>query len=123
MSDQQTQTLPSPTSPFRYLLIAMVVFLSTRAVALVGASFALSRAGNSLGLIEALVRSWDGAWYQDIAADGYDSRATLSPGLRVSCPDASVAGCLPGAPDRHSNLAFFPLFPAVIRGLAAIGEQ
>ena len=121
MSDQQTQASPSWLSPPRYLFVAMVVFVSTRAVALVGASFALARAGTSSGLVEALVLSWDGEWYQDIAADGYDSKATLSPSLRVACPDASVAGCLPGAPDRHSNLAFFPLFPAVIRGLATIG--
>ena len=40
---------------------------------------------------------WDGEWFASIIRDGYSWR-----------------------PDRESNVAFFPLFPAIVRGLASL---
>jgi hypothetical protein len=71
--------------------------------------------------MDLLGRRWDPRWYTDIAEFGYDDPEGLGPTLRVACPDATPAGCLPGAPDRHSNLAFFPLLPAILRVLATAG--
>jgi hypothetical protein len=105
----------------RYLIAAVAVFLATRFIAVLGAYIALSQDGESRSLFDSLVRAGDGGWYQEIASDGYDTAADLSPELRVACPDATETGCLPDASDRVSNLAFFPLFPALIRAVSMVG--
>lgn len=105
-------------STLRYLVIVLVVFLLTRVVAIVAAALT-HPPGTSL--LHSLTQLWDPFWYQDIAANGYDGASELSPGLRVACTDVPHAGCLPGSHDRHSNLAFFPLFPVMIRTLTYLG--
>lgn len=102
----------------RFLLLAVGAFLLTRIVAIVGTYFVDDP---DRTLMDLLGRRWDPRWYTDIAEFGYDDPESLGPTLRVACPDATPAGCLPGAPDRHSNLAFFPLFPAILRVLATAG--
>ncbi|MEU6057453.1 hypothetical protein [Streptomyces sp. NPDC047097] len=52
------------------------------------------------GVWPALATSWDSRWYLDIAAHGYTDRLGVA-------MDAN-------------NLAFFPLYPALIRGLGAV---
>ncbi|MGJ5754446.1 hypothetical protein FB563_2616 [Streptomyces puniciscabiei] len=49
-----------------------------------------------------LGRSWDSIWYLGIAAHGY--------GHNLPSPD----------PDPHSDLAFFPLYPALLRAVTAL---
>ncbi|MEU2775605.1 hypothetical protein ABZ646_22365 [Streptomyces sp. NPDC007162] len=49
-----------------------------------------------------LGRSWDSAWYLGIAAHGYGRTLHFGPGVV------------------HSDLAFFPLYPALIRTLTAL---
>ncbi|MGW7539659.1 hypothetical protein ACWGKQ_00840 [Streptomyces sp. NPDC054770] len=49
-----------------------------------------------------LGRSWDAAWYLGIAAHGYGRTLYFGPGII------------------HSDLAFFPLYPALIRTLTAV---
>ncbi|MFC8275231.1 hypothetical protein ACFUJR_22340 [Streptomyces sp. NPDC057271] len=52
------------------------------------------------GIWPALATSWDSRWYLGIADHGYD------PG--------------PGDPPGHRTMAFFPLYPALIRAVAAV---
>ncbi|MEU8759888.1 hypothetical protein [Streptomyces sp. NPDC048659] len=52
------------------------------------------------GVWPTLATSWDSGWYLDIAAHGYD-RAL-------------------GPPGDHDNLAFFPLYPLLVRALSAV---
>lgn len=47
--------------------------------------------------------SWDSVWYLGIAARGYGRTLDVRPGVV------------------HSDLAFFPLYPALTRGLTALG--
>ncbi|WP_434094734.1 hypothetical protein [Streptomyces hyaluromycini] len=49
-----------------------------------------------------LGRSWDAAWYLGIAAHGYGRTLYFGPGVV------------------HSDLAFFPLYPALVRTLTAV---
>jgi hypothetical protein len=56
------------------------------------------------GFLAFLALSWDGAWYQEIAVNGYPSPIPLEP----------VNGVVP-----QSAWAFFPLFPVLVRGVMA----
>ncbi|WP_406146238.1 hypothetical protein [Streptomyces sp. NBC_01012] len=113
MPDQQTRphpatpdtpTTPSTTPRIRALLTAAVpalgAYAAVRAVGLlvfwVSASVAGKDAPHLLG------GRWDSVWYQRIAENGY--------GWSVTLPDGGV----------HSDLAFFPLLPALERGLATV---
>lgn len=104
-------------SALRYPLVALVAFVATRLIALVSTNLAVPAGGSLLRLLS---ETWDPRWYQDIALYGYDNAADLSEELRVDCQSATRAGCR-RTPDRSSNLAFFPLFPAGIRLMTRIG--
>ncbi|MFI8961216.1 mannosyltransferase family protein [Streptomyces sp. NPDC053493] len=56
--------------------------------------------GRGRGLWPLLATSWDSGWYLQIADRGYDHEL--------------------GGPGHHDNLAFFPLFPALIKAFAAV---
>jgi hypothetical protein len=101
-----------------FLAKAILAFLLTRLVALAGAWVAL---GPLPGRLHLLAYSWDGHWYQDIAAYGYDTGADLGSDLRVLCERQGEAGCVEGAADRYPNLAFFPLFVWLIRLTSMVG--
>jgi hypothetical protein len=58
----------------------------------------------NLGLVEALT-SWDAGWYLQIAERGYDRRL-------VELADGRID---------YTNLAFFPLYPGLIKGLTLAG--
>ncbi|MCP2326099.1 hypothetical protein HDA40_004606 [Hamadaea flava] len=51
-----------------------------------------------------LLSAYDGGWYLGIATNGYDTSVTYAGGQLV-----------------RTNVAFFPLFPELIRAIAAIG--
>lgn len=104
-------------SALRYPSQALLAFAATRVVALASTQLAVPAGGS---LWQSLAAMWDPRWYQDIAVHGYDDAGDLSEQLRVDCPDTTRAGCR-RTPDRYSNLAFFPLFPAAIRLMARIG--
>ena len=58
----------------------------------------------NLGLVEALT-GWDAGWYLQIAERGYDRRLLELADGRID----------------YTNLAFFPLYPGLIKGLTLAG--
>ncbi|MBV7244587.1 glycosyltransferase family 39 protein [Streptomyces sp. MW-W600-10] len=113
MSDHQLRTrtpagpAPGPRTPgsravaaFRAAAPALAVYAGARALGLLAFWAAASAAGKDpLGPLSG---RWDSVWYQRIAEHGYRYTVTL--------PDGSV----------HSDLAFFPLLPALERAVSAV---
>lgn len=109
MPDQQTCLRPAAPGPrstrhrARSLLTAAApalgAYAAVRAVGLLVLWASASAAGKDA--LHLLGGRWDSVWYQRIAEDGY--------GRTVTLPDGTV----------HPDLAFFPLLPALERGLAA----
>lgn len=113
MSDHQLRTrtaagpAPGPRTPgprvaaaFRAAAPALAVYSAVRALGLLAFWAAASAAGKDpLGPLSG---RWDSVWYQRIAENGYRYTVTL--------PDGSV----------HSDLAFFPLLPALERAISAV---
>ncbi|MER6121051.1 hypothetical protein [Streptomyces sp. NPDC001743] len=79
---------------------ALGVYAAVRIVGLVVFWAAASAAGKDA--LHLLSERWDSVWYQRVAENGY--------GYTVTLPDGGV----------HSDLAFFPLLPALERGLAEV---
>ncbi|MFJ8755148.1 hypothetical protein ACIREO_38465 [Streptomyces sp. NPDC102441] len=110
MPDQQTRARPAPSEPrstvpgARALLTAAApalgAYAAVRAVGLLVFWASASAAGKDA--LHLLGGRWDSVWYQRIAEDGY--------GYTVTLPAGGV----------HPDLAFFPLLPALERGLAAV---
>ncbi|MFJ3534383.1 hypothetical protein ACIPQA_02830 [Streptomyces sp. NPDC090109] len=86
--------------PSRPLLLALGGYAATRVIGLVVLAVAAAATGED-GL-HRLKGRWDSVWYVRIAEHGYGYEAVL--------PDGDV----------HSDLAFFPLLPALERGLSAV---
>ncbi len=85
---------------FRAAAPALAVYAAARALGLLAFWAAASAAGKDpLGPLSG---RWDSVWYQRIAEHGYRYTVTL--------PDGSV----------HSDLAFFPLLPALERAVSAV---
>ncbi|MFC5169435.1 hypothetical protein [Streptomyces mutomycini] len=109
MPDQQTRTRPvAPDSrSTRHRAMALLTaaapglgaYAAVRAVGLLALWVSASAAGKDA--LQLLGGRWDSVWYQRIAENGY--------GYTVTLPDGGV----------HPDLAFFPLLPALERGLAA----
>lgn len=113
MSDHQLRTRPpagparGPRTPgsraaaaLRAAAPALAVYAGARALGLLAFWAAASAAGKDpLGPLSG---RWDSVWYQRIAENGYRYTVTL--------PDGSV----------HSDLAFFPLLPALERAVSAV---
>ncbi|MFI5478749.1 hypothetical protein ACIBAB_06450 [Streptomyces rubiginosohelvolus] len=112
MSDHQLRTrTPAGAAPrtpggsrvaaaFRAAAPALAVYAAARALGLLVFWAAASAAGKDpLGPLSG---RWDSVWYQRIAEHGYRYTVTL--------PDGSV----------HSDLAFFPLLPALERAVSAV---
>ncbi|MDX3734785.1 MULTISPECIES: hypothetical protein [Streptomyces] len=112
MSDHRPLTRapadPAPRTPggsrvaaaFRAAAPALAVYAAVRALGLLAFWAAASAAGKDpLGPLSG---RWDSVWYQRIAENGYRYTVTL--------PDGSV----------HSDLAFFPLLPALERAVSAV---
>ncbi|MFD4237932.1 hypothetical protein [Streptomyces sp. NPDC058542] len=113
MSDHQLRTRPpagparGPRTPgsraaaaLRAAEPALAVYAGARALGLLAFWAAASAAGKDpLGPLSG---RWDSVWYQRIAENGYRYTVTL--------PDGSV----------HSDLAFFPLLPALERAVSAV---
>ncbi|MFJ9107115.1 hypothetical protein [Streptomyces sp. NPDC102283] len=113
MSDHQLRTrppagpAPGPATPgsraavaLRAAAPALAVYAAARALGLLAFRAAASAAGKDpLGPLSG---RWDSVWYQRIAENGYRYTVTL--------PDGSV----------HSDLAFFPLLPALERAVSAV---
>ncbi|MCB9427630.1 MAG: hypothetical protein H6524_02340 [Actinobacteria bacterium] len=118
----QANPSTAQTGP-RFIVTVVFAFLLTRVVAVIGAWIALAPTVPPSEMFRAVVTAWDGDWYQYIATVGYDSADDLTPGLRVVCDTPAAPDCHDGQPDRHSNLAFFTLFPLMIRALAAVGAD
>ncbi|MFJ5936098.1 hypothetical protein [Streptomyces sp. NPDC093071] len=89
-----------PAHPTRPLLLALGGYAATRVIGLVVLAVAAAATGED-GL-HRLKGRWDSVWYVRIAEHGY--------GYEVTLPNGDV----------HSDLAFFPLLPALERGLSAV---
>ncbi|MGW0787061.1 glycosyltransferase family 39 protein [Streptomyces sp. NPDC002911] len=110
MPDQQTRPRrAAPGAPgTRHRALALLTaaapalgaYAAVRAVGLLVFWVSASVAGKDA--LHLLGGRWDSVWYQRIAEDGY--------GYTVTLPDGGV----------HPDLAFFPLLPALERGLAAV---
>lgn len=110
MPDQQTRTRPvapgSRSTRHRATALltaaapALGAYAAVRAVGLLALWVSASAAGKDA--LHLLGGRWDSVWYQRIAENGY--------GYTVTLPDGGV----------HPDLAFFPLLPALERGLAAV---
>lgn len=79
---------------------ALGAYAAVRIVGLVVFWTAASAAGKDAPHL--LSERWDSLWYQRVAENGY--------GYTVTLPDGGV----------HSDLAFFPLLPALERGIAEV---
>lgn len=86
----------SPDSP----AVALGGYAATRVIGL--AVLALAAVATGKDGLHRLTGRWDSVWYVRIAEHGYGYEATL--------PNGSV----------HSDLAFFPLFPALERALSTV---
>ncbi len=87
-----------------WLRTAAPALLAYAAVRLVGLAILwVAAAAEGADAHHLLTRRWDSVWYVRVAEQGY--------GFEVVLPDGGV----------HSSLAFFPLLPALERGLAALG--
>ncbi|WP_428986039.1 hypothetical protein [Streptomyces pyxinae] len=84
----------------RGALVALAGYAAVRLVGLLALAVAAVPAGEDAW--HRLTGRWDAVWYARIAEHGYGYQATL--------PDGAV----------HSDLAFFPLLPALERGLSAV---
>ena len=123
MSTSSQDTASAVGTGSRFIAAALLAFLATRLAAVIGAWIALSPTVPASDMFRAVVTAWDGDWYQSIATTGYDAVDDLTPDLRVACDTPAAPDCHDGQPDRHSNLAFFPLFPLTIRALATAGAD
>lgn len=91
---------PRAAAALRAAAPALTVYAAVRALGLLAFWAAASAAGKDpLGPLSG---RWDSVWYQRIAENGYRYTVTL--------PDGSV----------HSDLAFFPLLPALERAISAV---
>ncbi|WP_411108217.1 glycosyltransferase family 39 protein [Streptomyces sp. c-19] len=90
----------SLTRPDRTTLLALGGYAVTRLIGL--AVLAIAAAVTGEDGLHRLKGRWDSVWYVRIAEHGY--------GYEVTLPNGDV----------HSDLAFFPLYPALERGLSAV---
>lgn len=79
---------------------ALGAYAAVRVVGLVVFWAAASAAGKDAPHL--LAERWDSVWYQRVAENGY--------GYTVTLPDGGI----------HSDLAFFPLLPALERAIAEV---
>ncbi|MFJ9056597.1 hypothetical protein [Streptomyces sp. NPDC102409] len=110
MPDQQTRSRPVAPEPrstrdraaalLTAAAPALGAYAAVRAVGLLVLGVWAPAAGKDA--LHLLGGRWDSVWYQRIAEGGY--------GYTVTLPDGGV----------HPDLAFFPLLPALERGLAAV---
>ncbi|WP_405684924.1 hypothetical protein [Streptomyces sp. NBC_00057] len=79
---------------------ALGAYAAVRLIGLI--VFAAAAAGADKSAFHLLAERWDSVWYQRIAENGY--------GYTVALPNGDI----------HSDLAFFPLLPALERGIAEL---
>ncbi|MFJ8657818.1 glycosyltransferase family 39 protein [Streptomyces sp. NPDC093795] len=89
-----------PARPSRPTLIALGGYAATRLIGL--AVLAIAAAATGEDGLHRLKGRWDSVWYVRIAEHGY--------GYEITLPNGDV----------HSDLAFFPLLPALERGLSTL---
>ncbi|MFC7265371.1 mannosyltransferase family protein [Streptomyces lutosisoli] len=93
-----------PSRAARGLPIAVVTALGLFAAARLAGVLVLAATAWATGRhpLALLARSWDSVWYLGIAAHGYGRTLTFQPTIV------------------HSDLAFFPLYPALVRAVAVL---
>ncbi|WP_326672121.1 hypothetical protein [Streptomyces sp. NBC_01257] len=89
-----------PPAPSSQVTPALGAYAAVRVVGLV--VFWVAASADGKDALHLLSERWDSVWYQRVAENGY--------GYSVALPDGGV----------HSDLAFFPLLPALERGIAAV---
>ncbi|WP_326703775.1 hypothetical protein [Streptomyces cyaneofuscatus] len=91
---------PRTAAALRTAAPALAVYAAVRALGLLVLWAAAEASGKDP--LARLTGRWDSVWYQRIAENGYGYTATL--------PDGAL----------HSDLAFFPLLPALERGISEV---
>ncbi|WP_107474955.1 hypothetical protein [Streptomyces sp. S8] len=91
---------PRTAAALRAAAPALAVYAAVRALGLLVLWTAAGASGKDP--VARLSGRWDSVWYQRIAENGYGHTATL--------PDGAL----------HSDLAFFPLLPALERGISEV---
>ncbi|MFJ9685391.1 hypothetical protein ACIRRX_06865 [Streptomyces bacillaris] len=91
---------PRTAAALRAAAPALAVYAAVRALGLLALWTAAWASGKDP--VARLSGRWDSVWYQRIAENGYGHTATL--------PDGAL----------HSDLAFFPLLPALERGISEV---
>ncbi|MFD3650579.1 hypothetical protein ACFWUT_20585 [Streptomyces cyaneofuscatus] len=91
---------PRTAAALRAAAPALAVYAAVRALGLLGLWVAAQASGKEP--LARLTGRWDSVWYQRIAENGY--------GYTVTLPDGAL----------HSDLAFFPLLPALERGISEV---
>ncbi|WSJ91194.1 hypothetical protein OG430_23770 [Streptomyces sp. NBC_01304] len=81
-------------------LVALGLFAAARLTGLAAATLVAHRTGQDTFAL--LGTSWDSRWYTGIAAHGYGRTLYFEPGVV------------------HSDLAFFPLYPGLVRTVSAL---
>ncbi|MCX4983169.1 glycosyltransferase family 39 protein [Streptomyces sp. NBC_00572] len=100
MSVPRPSLLTRPTSATHPTVLAVGGYAAARLIGL--AVLAIASAVTGEDGLHRLKGRWDSVWYVRIAENGYGYQATLPNG------------------DVHPDLAFFPLFPALERGLSTL---
>ncbi|MEU8566771.1 hypothetical protein AB0C51_00145 [Streptomyces pathocidini] len=112
MPELTTRTGPPVAAPARPTLTtraaaalraaapALLAYAAVRAVGLIVLGIAATAAGKSPHTL--LSARWDSLWYARIATEGY--------GYEIHLPNGDI----------HSNLAFFPLLPALERAVSTV---
>ena len=111
MAERSGAPLAEPPEPLwraagggRGVLIALGIFTLTRIGQLAMLAWLGHAAGNDTSVRDRLL-SWDAGWFIRVAVDGYPHGYTYD-----------VSGQMQG-----NELAFFPVYPMLIRGVAALG--
>lgn len=87
-----------PPASLRSAAPSVMLFLAVRSVSMTG--LVLLGPGSPGDALHRLAVHWDAAWYLGIAQHGYDH---------------AIRPISPGHPTHKTNLAFFPLYPELIR--------
>ncbi|RKN39832.1 hypothetical protein [Streptomyces hoynatensis] len=100
LREQTAAPAPVSRAALRAAGPALLAYAGVRALGLLVLAVWAAGAGRSPHRV--LAQRWDSVWYARIAEDGY--------GYRIALPNGDV----------HADLAFFPLFPALERAVAAV---
>src|SRR5438046_10582165 len=106
--EEESEVDPAPPAPRRFWLAELgtplAVFAASRVVQLLILAWVNGTGGSSLA---SRLLSWDGGWFIRVAVEGYPHGYTYDRSGQLTA----------------NGLAFFPLYPLLIRGVHALGVE